>query len=182
MTSEYGSNALNHQGENSSFDHGRREDTHAASDESSLDLVQVSGHIKWFDVAKGFGFIVPDNGLPDILLHVTCLRRDGYQAANEGARIVVEAVQRPRAGSGQVVQPPARLRLPDPGRGQARHLRPYGNPAALRHRRAEARRAGLCALWRRLQRPDGGRGAPRRHVPAALPLTSRSVLRPMRAV
>ena len=34
--------------------------------------------------------------MPDVLLHVTCLRRDGYQAANEGARIVVEAVQRPR--------------------------------------------------------------------------------------
>jgi CspA family cold shock protein len=61
-----------------------------------LDLVQVSGRIKWFDVGKGFGFIVPDNGMPDVLLHVTCLRRDGYQTANEGARIVVEAVQRPR--------------------------------------------------------------------------------------
>ena len=66
------------------------------SGEHQLDLVQVSGRIKWFDVAKGFGFIIPDNGLPDVLLHVTCLRRDGYQAANEGARIVVEAVQRPR--------------------------------------------------------------------------------------
>jgi CspA family cold shock protein len=39
---------------------------------------------------------VPDNGLPDILLHVTCLRRDGYQAAYEGARVIVEALQRPR--------------------------------------------------------------------------------------
>lgn len=64
--------------------------------EAPLELVSVSGRIKWFDVAKGFGFIVPDNGLPDVLLHVTCLRRDGFQAANEGARIVVEAVQRPR--------------------------------------------------------------------------------------
>ena len=54
------------------------------------------GTVKWFNDAKGFGFIVPDNGMPDVLLHVTCLRRDGYQAANEGARIVVEAVQRPR--------------------------------------------------------------------------------------
>jgi CspA family cold shock protein len=62
----------------------------------ALDLVQVSGRIKWFDVGKGFGFIVPDNGMPDVLLHVTCLRRDGYQTANEGARIIVEAVQRPR--------------------------------------------------------------------------------------
>lgn len=65
-------------------------------EDEALDLVEVAGHIKWFDVAKGFGFIVPDDGAPDILLHVTCLRRDGYQAASEGARIVVEAVERPR--------------------------------------------------------------------------------------
>ncbi len=64
--------------------------------EAPLDLIEISGRIKWFDVAKGFGFIVPDNGLPDVLLHVTCLRRDGYQTANEGARIVVEAVRRTR--------------------------------------------------------------------------------------
>ncbi|HWP14501.1 MAG TPA: cold-shock protein, partial [Xanthobacteraceae bacterium] len=46
------------------------------------------------DVAKGFGFIVPDNGMADVLLHVTCLRRDGFQTAYEGARVVVEAVPR----------------------------------------------------------------------------------------
>ena len=63
---------------------------------ADLEVVQVSGRIKWFDVAKGFGFIVPDDGLPDVLLHVTCLRRDGYQAAHEGARIVVEAAKRSR--------------------------------------------------------------------------------------
>ncbi|TXM63925.1 cold-shock protein [Methylobacterium sp. WL120] len=61
-----------------------------------LDLVEVSGRIKWFDVAKGFGFIVPDDGMPDVLLHVTCLRRDGHQNASEGARIVVEATERAR--------------------------------------------------------------------------------------
>jgi CspA family cold shock protein len=44
----------------------------------------------------GDGFIVPDNGLPDILLHVTCLRRDGFQTAYEGARIVAEVLQRPK--------------------------------------------------------------------------------------
>ena len=53
------------------------------------DLVEVSGAIKWFDVAKGYGFINPDDGLTgDILLHVTCLRRDGHQTALEGARVV----------------------------------------------------------------------------------------------
>src|SRR6187455_1343560 len=65
-------------------------------DDTATNLIELSGVIKWFDVAKGFGFILPDNGMPDVLLHVTCLRRGGYQIANEGARIVVEAVQRPR--------------------------------------------------------------------------------------
>ncbi|MBV6657289.1 MAG: CspA family cold shock protein [Devosiaceae bacterium] len=65
-------------------------------DDAGLDVFEVAGHIKWFDVGKGFGFIVPDNGMPDILLHVTCLRRDGFQTAYEGARIVCEVLDRPR--------------------------------------------------------------------------------------
>jgi CspA family cold shock protein len=63
-------------------------------DETATNLVELTGVIKWFDVSKGFGFIVPDNGMPDILLHVTCLRRDGFQTAYEGARVVVEVSQR----------------------------------------------------------------------------------------
>ena len=59
-----------------------------------LDLVEVAGRIKWFDVSKGYGFIVPDGGGGDVLLHVTTLRRDGFNAAYEGARIVCEAHQR----------------------------------------------------------------------------------------
>ncbi|MGB3832927.1 MAG: cold-shock protein [Mesorhizobium sp.] len=56
----------------------------------AVDLVEVSGAIKWFDVAKGYGFILPDDGVVsgDVLLHVTCLRRDGFQTALEGARVV----------------------------------------------------------------------------------------------
>src|SRR6478609_338804 len=82
--------------EEGSQDLSRREVAQDTAPDASLDLIEVSGRIKWFDVAKGFGFILPDNGMPDVLLHVTCLRRGGYQIANEGARIVVEAVQRPR--------------------------------------------------------------------------------------
>ncbi|MET0257247.1 MAG: cold-shock protein [Methylobacterium sp.] len=63
----------------------------------NLDLDVVSGHIKWFDVAKGFGFVVPDDASGDILLHVTCLRRDGFSTVLEGARIVCE-VQRGERG------------------------------------------------------------------------------------
>ena len=58
------------------------------------EIVEISGTIKWFDVAKGFGFVVPDEAaLGDVMLHVTCLRRDGYQTALEGARIVCQAKQ-----------------------------------------------------------------------------------------
>lgn len=60
----------------------------------TANLVEISGAIKWFDASKGYGFIVPDNGWPDVLLHVTVLRRDGYQTAYEGARLVCECVQR----------------------------------------------------------------------------------------
>lgn len=54
----------------------------------------VAGTIKWFDVSKGYGFILPEDDGPDILLHVTCLRNDGFQTAPEGARIVCEVVMR----------------------------------------------------------------------------------------
>ena len=66
------------------------------ADDTAASVIELSGVIKWFDVAKGYGFIVPDNGLPDILLHVTCLRRDGFQTAYEGARVVCEVLQRPK--------------------------------------------------------------------------------------
>jgi len=65
-----------------------------ANDEAPVDLIEVSGVIKWFDASKGYGFVVPDDGMPDVLLHVTCLRRGGFQTAYEGARVVVEVLNR----------------------------------------------------------------------------------------
>ena len=70
------------------------ERSHERGEEAGLDLIEVSGRIKWFDVAKGYGFIVPDNGFADVLLHVTVLRREGYSTAPEGAHIVCEAQKR----------------------------------------------------------------------------------------
>lgn len=61
-----------------------------------IDVLQVAGKIKWFDISKGYGFIVPDGKLPDVLIHVTCLRQDGFQTAPEGARIVCDAVKAQR--------------------------------------------------------------------------------------
>lgn len=66
------------------------------NEDAPVDLVEIAGVIKWFDASKGYGFIVPDGGLPDVLLHVTCLRRGGFQTAYEGARVVCEALDRAR--------------------------------------------------------------------------------------
>ena len=64
--------------------------------ESPADLVEISVTVNWVDVAKGYGFIIPDEGGADVLLHVTCLRRDGFQTAYEGSRIVCEANRQSR--------------------------------------------------------------------------------------
>src|ERR1700704_835193 len=72
-------------------------DAFAGLGDAAANLVEISGVIKWFDASKGYGFIVPDNGWPGVrLLGPTprVLGRDGYQTAYEGARLVVECVQR----------------------------------------------------------------------------------------
>jgi cold shock protein len=66
------------------------------AEDAAASVVELTGVIKWFDVSKGYGFIIPDGGLPDVLLHVSCLRRDGFQTAYEGARIVCEVLKRPK--------------------------------------------------------------------------------------
>src|SRR3990170_8107271 len=66
------------------------------NEEAPVDLIEIAGVIKWFDASKGYGFIIPDSGLPDVLLHVTCLRRGGFQTAYEGARVLCEVLNRPK--------------------------------------------------------------------------------------
>lgn len=57
---------------------------------------RISCQVKWFDPAKGFGFLVADHGGPDILLHANVLRNYGQGSVADGARIdvVVQATNR----------------------------------------------------------------------------------------
>jgi cold shock protein len=64
-------------------------------------VVRVIGRVKWFDGAKGYGFIVAesvtdDTLTGDVMLHVTCLKAYGETDADEGARIVCDAALRDR--------------------------------------------------------------------------------------
>lgn len=69
----------------------------------------VSGHVKWFDPGKGFGFVVTDEGGPDILLHANVLRSFGQSTVADGSAIVVEVTQTERGKQAAAVlsiQPP----------------------------------------------------------------------------
>jgi CspA family cold shock protein len=50
----------------------------------------VGGRIKWFDVVKGYGFMVPDEPGSDVLVHYNLLQRHGRKSLPEGARVVAE--------------------------------------------------------------------------------------------
>lgn len=68
---------------------------------ASETAVRVIGRIKWFDSAKGYGFIVVESSADaemsgDVLLHISCLRDYGEHYADEGAKIVCDAVRRER--------------------------------------------------------------------------------------
>lgn len=57
---------------------------------------RIHGSVKWFDVAKGYGFVTPQAGQGDVLLHLSCLRQAGLSSIREGAAITCEAVKRPK--------------------------------------------------------------------------------------
>ena len=63
---------------------------------TNASIIELSGVVKWFDREKGYGFILPDNGLPDALIHITCLKRAGLDTAREGARVHFDVIQKPR--------------------------------------------------------------------------------------
>jgi CspA family cold shock protein len=57
------------------------------------EVVSLNGRVKWYDPARGYGFIDASDGLGDILLHASCLRRYGHGPALPNADVVCKAVK-----------------------------------------------------------------------------------------
>jgi len=50
------------------------------------------GTVKWFSTTKGYGFIKPDGGGPDLFVHISAVERAGYTSLLEGAKISYEVM------------------------------------------------------------------------------------------
>jgi CspA family cold shock protein len=56
----------------------------------------ASGKVKWFNDAKGFGFIEPDDGGPDIFAHFSAITMDGFKTLRQHARVLYDLSQGPK--------------------------------------------------------------------------------------
>jgi len=63
-----------------------------------------TGTVKWFNDAKGFGFITPENG-PDLFVHFRAIEGDGFKSLQEGQKVSFEAVEGQKGMQAEKVQP-----------------------------------------------------------------------------
>jgi len=56
----------------------------------------ATGTVKWFNDAKGFGFIAPEGGGEDVFCHHTAINMDGFRSLQEGQRVEYEVTKGPK--------------------------------------------------------------------------------------
>lgn len=69
--------------------------------------MKQTGTVKWFNDAKGFGFIEPDAGGPDVFAHFSAIEMDGFRTLKQGGKVSFEMVQGPKGQLAQSIQPVA---------------------------------------------------------------------------
>jgi cold shock protein len=62
------------------------------------------GTVKWFNDAKGFGFIEPDGGGADVFAHFSAIQMEGFRTLKEGSRVAFELVQGPKGSLAQNIR------------------------------------------------------------------------------
>jgi cold shock protein len=65
----------------------------------------ATGIVKWFNDAKGFGFITPDNGGEDLFAHFSEISASGFRSLKEGQRVEFEIKQGPKGMQASVIKP-----------------------------------------------------------------------------
>lgn len=65
----------------------------------------ITGTVKWFNDAKGFGFITPDDGSKDVFVHHSAIQGSGFKSLAEGQKVQFELTQGPKGPSAANVSP-----------------------------------------------------------------------------
>lgn len=65
----------------------------------------ASGIVKWFNDAKGFGFITPDEGGEDLFAHFSAIEIDGFKTLKEGQKVTFEVVTGPKGKQAARIKP-----------------------------------------------------------------------------
>jgi CspA family cold shock protein len=65
----------------------------------------AQGTVKWFNAEKGFGFITPDGGGPDVFVHHSAIQVSGYRTLDENQRVSFEITQGAKGPQAEQVQP-----------------------------------------------------------------------------
>ena len=63
------------------------------------------GTVKWFNDAKGFGFIEPEEGGPDVFAHLSAIDMEGFRTLKQGSKVSFELVQGPKGNLAQNIRP-----------------------------------------------------------------------------
>lgn len=57
---------------------------------------KIPGTVKWFNDAKGFGFVTPDSGGEDLFAHFSSINMNGFKTLKEGQKVLFEIAQGPK--------------------------------------------------------------------------------------